>query len=51
MFKKVDVPVLGLVQNMSVYQCPKCGHREHIFGEGGAKQMADKLGYKLLGNG
>ena len=49
MFRKVGVPVLGLVQNMSVFQCPKCGHQENIFGTDGTKNMAEKLGYQLLG--
>ncbi|XP_042357056.1 iron-sulfur protein NUBPL-like [Plectropomus leopardus] len=50
MFKKVNVPVLGLVQNMSVFQCPKCNHQTHIFGSDGARQLADTLGVKLLGD-
>ena len=49
MFRKVEVPVLGLVQNMSVYECPKCGHREHIFGEGGTANLAQEMGLQLLG--
>ncbi|XP_041667811.1 iron-sulfur protein NUBPL [Cheilinus undulatus] len=50
MFKKVHVPVLGLVQNMSVFQCPKCNHQTHIFGSDGARQLADTLGVKFLGD-
>ncbi|XP_031177286.1 iron-sulfur protein NUBPL [Sander lucioperca] len=50
MFKKVNVPVLGLVQNMSVFQCPNCNHQTHIFGSDGARQLADTLGVKLLGD-
>ncbi|KAM6917300.1 iron-sulfur cluster transfer protein NUBPL [Lycodopsis pacificus] len=50
MFKKVHVPVLGLVQNMSVFQCPNCNHQTHIFGSDGARQLADALGVKLLGD-
>ncbi|KAM9356152.1 iron-sulfur cluster transfer protein NUBPL isoform 2-T2 [Pholidichthys leucotaenia] len=50
MFKKVNVPVLGLVQNMSVFQCPNCSHQTHIFGSDGARQLADTLGVKLLGD-
>ncbi|KAK9534141.1 hypothetical protein VZT92_009208 [Zoarces viviparus] len=50
MFKKVHVPVLGLVQNMSVFQCPNCQHQTHIFGSDGARQLADTLGVKLLGD-
>lgn len=50
MFKKVNVPVLGLVQNMSVFQCPNCNHQTHIFGSDGARQLADSLGVRLLGD-
>ncbi|XP_049917622.1 iron-sulfur protein NUBPL [Epinephelus moara] len=50
MFKKVNVPVLGLVQNMSVFQCPKCNHQTHIFGSDGARQLADTLGVNFLGD-
>ncbi|XP_045918544.1 iron-sulfur protein NUBPL isoform X1 [Micropterus dolomieu] len=53
MFKKVNVPVicvLGLVQNMSVFQCPNCNHQTHIFGSDGARQLADTLGVTLLGD-
>ncbi|XP_070776132.1 iron-sulfur cluster transfer protein NUBPL isoform X2 [Enoplosus armatus] len=50
MFKKVNVPVLGLVQNMSVFQCPNCNHQTHIFGSDGARQLADTLGVSLLGD-
>lgn len=49
MFRKVDVPVLGIVENMSMYVCPNCGHEAHIFGHGGAKKEADKLGVDFLG--
>ncbi|XP_032826834.1 iron-sulfur cluster transfer protein NUBPL isoform X3 [Petromyzon marinus] len=49
MFKKVDVPVLGVVENMSVFTCPACGHRTHIFGAEGARQMATSLGLRFLG--
>ncbi|XP_064421042.1 iron-sulfur protein NUBPL [Latimeria chalumnae] len=48
MFRKVGVPVLGLVQNMSVFQCPKCKHETHIFGADGAKELAKSLGLDLL---
>ena len=41
--------MLGLVQNMSVYVCPNCGHEEHIFGDDGAKSMAEELGVDILG--
>ena len=49
MFRKVDVPVLGIVENMSLYICPNCGHEAHIFGHGGAKREAEKLGMEFLG--
>ena len=49
MFEKVNVPILGIVENMSVYICPECGHQAHIFGEGGAKAMSEKYGVPLLG--
>lgn len=49
MFRKVDVPVLGIVENMSYHICSNCGHREHIFGHGGAHAEADKLGVPFLG--
>lgn len=50
MFKKVNVPVLGLVQNMSVFRCPKCNHETHIFGEDGARQLAASMGLDILGD-
>ncbi|XP_011929429.1 PREDICTED: iron-sulfur protein NUBPL isoform X3 [Cercocebus atys] len=49
MFRKVHVPVLGLVQNMSVFQCPKCKHKTHIFGADGARKLAQTLGLEVLG--
>ncbi|XP_048654668.1 iron-sulfur protein NUBPL isoform X2 [Marmota marmota marmota] len=49
MFRKVHVPVLGLVQNMSVFQCPKCKHKTHIFGADGAKKLAQTLDLDVLG--
>ena len=49
MFRKVDVPVLGIVENMSMFVCPNCGHESHIFGHGGARREADKLGMEFLG--
>ncbi|XP_056151902.1 iron-sulfur protein NUBPL isoform X2 [Lampris incognitus] len=50
MFKKVNVPVLGLVQNMSVFQCPNCSHQTHIFGSDGARRLAETLGVHMLGD-
>ncbi len=49
MFKKVDVPILGVVENMSTFVCPRCGHEEHIFAYGGARSEAEKLGVPFLG--
>ena len=49
MFRKVDVPVLGLIENMSYYLCPSCGHEAHIFGHGGAKAEAARLSADFLG--
>src|SRR5207302_995549 len=49
MFEKVAVPVLGVVENMSIYVCSNCGHAEHIFGAGGGARMAQQYGVKLLG--
>uniref|UniRef100_A0A8C5QMI5 Iron-sulfur cluster transfer protein NUBPL n=1 Tax=Leptobrachium leishanense TaxID=445787 RepID=A0A8C5QMI5_9ANUR len=50
MFQKVSVPVLGLVQNMSVFRCPKCDHETHIFGAEGTRRLAESLGLDLLGD-
>jgi ATP-binding protein involved in chromosome partitioning len=49
MFKKVDVPVLGFIENMSYFKCPHCGERSDIFSHGGAHLEADKLGVEFLG--
>jgi ATP-binding protein involved in chromosome partitioning len=49
MFEKVSVPVLGIVENMSIYVCSHCGHSEHIFGAGGGARMAEQYGVRLLG--
>ena len=49
MFEKVDIPVLGLIENMAVFTCPDCGSSHHIFGSGGAQRDADKLGIEYLG--
>ena len=50
MFEKVEVPVLGLVENMAVHVCSSCGHAEHVFGEGGGRRMAAQYGVPLLGS-
>jgi ATP-binding protein involved in chromosome partitioning len=49
MFKKLNVPILGIVENMSYYVCPQCGHRDEIFGHGGARDAANQLGIAFLG--
>jgi len=49
MFRRVDVPVLGIVENMSYFLCPNCGERSDIFGHGGARAEAEKLGMPFLG--
>jgi ATP-binding protein involved in chromosome partitioning len=49
MFQKVRIPVLGLVENMSMYVCPQCGHEDHIFGHGGVREEAAKQGLPFLG--
>lgn len=48
MFEKVEVPILGVVENMSVYQCPQCGHEAHLFGENGGVHMAAQHNVELL---
>lgn len=50
MFEKVQVPVLGVVENMSTHICSQCGHEEHIFGSGGGQSMADQYGVNMLGS-
>jgi len=49
MFRKVDVPVLGIIENMSYFACPNCGHVTHIFSHGGAREEAERLGVEFLG--
>jgi ATP-binding protein involved in chromosome partitioning len=49
MFEKVEVPVLGVVENMSIHICSQCGHEEHIFGEGGGMRMAEQYEVNYLG--
>lgn len=49
MFQKVHVPVLGMIENMSVYVCPECGHEDHVFGQGGVRAEAERTGLPLMG--
>ena len=49
MFRKVNVPVFGIIENMSYFQCPHCGTRSDIFGHGGARHEAERLGVPFLG--
>ena len=49
MFEKVNIPILGVVENMATHVCSKCGHEEHVFGEGGGDRMAKDYGVELLG--
>lgn len=49
MFKRVEVPILGIIENMSYYLCEKCGHRADIFGHEGAKKSAEEMGVPFLG--
>jgi len=50
MFEKVNVPVLGVIENMSVHICSECGHSEHIFGSGGGESMAKQYEIEMLGS-
>lgn len=50
MFEKVAIPILGIVENMSVFACPHCGHESHIFSHGGARETAKQLGVSFLGD-
>jgi len=50
MFRKVNIPVLGIIENMSMHICSNCGHAEHIFGEAGGQKIADQYDTKLLGS-
>jgi ATP-binding protein involved in chromosome partitioning len=50
MFRKVQVPVLGIIENMATHVCSHCGHEEHIFGAGGGARMAEQYGVPLLGS-
>jgi ATP-binding protein involved in chromosome partitioning len=49
MFEKTGIPVVGMIENMSMYVCPKCGNEDHLFGHGGAKDEAAKLGLTFYG--
>jgi ATP-binding protein involved in chromosome partitioning len=49
MFEKVNVPVLGLIENMSYFCCPNCNHRTELFGHGGARAEAERMGTEFLG--
>ena len=50
MFEKVNVPVLGVIENMSIHICSQCGHEEHIFGQGGGLRMAQESEVDFLGS-
>jgi ATP-binding protein involved in chromosome partitioning len=50
MFEKVNVPVMGIIENMSTHICSECGHEEHIFGLGGGEKMAKQYNIDLLGS-
>ena len=50
MFRKVGVPILGMVQNMSIFRCPACGHSTHVFGEDGVVRVCERQGIELLGD-
>ena len=49
MWKKVQVPVLGIIENMSYYLCPSCGHHDEIFSHGGGRKLAEREGVAFLG--
>ena len=50
MFEKVGIPIIGIVENMSIYVCPNCNHQEHIFGQGGGQKMCNDYGVDFLGS-
>jgi ATP-binding protein involved in chromosome partitioning len=50
MFEKVNIPILGVVENMATHVCSNCGHEEHVFGSGGGERMAKEYGVTLLGS-
>eukprot|EP01113_Clastostelium_recurvatum_P050802 TRINITY_DN9708_c0_g1_i2.p1 TRINITY_DN9708_c0_g1~~TRINITY_DN9708_c0_g1_i2.p1 ORF type:complete len:113 (+),score=24.38 TRINITY_DN9708_c0_g1_i2:206-544(+) len=49
MFQKVEVPIIGVVENMSFFECSNCHHTTHIFGSGGAQATASRMGLPFLG--
>lgn len=49
MFKQVNVPIIGIIENMSYFECPKCAHQTHIFSHQGARQKSDEIGVSFLG--
>jgi len=49
MFEKVEIPILGIIENMSYYKCPACGHMDEIFSHGGGKRLAQETGAKFFG--
>ena len=49
MFTKLGIPIIGIVENMSYFTCPKCGEKTHIFGRGGGKAVAESIGVEFLG--
>ena len=49
MYKKLNIPPLGIIENMSYFACPSCGHESDIFGHGGGEQMAAELGVPFIG--
>jgi len=49
MFEKVEIPILGIVENMSYYKCPACGHHDEIFSHGGGKRLAQEVGTEFFG--
>jgi ATP-binding protein involved in chromosome partitioning len=50
MFEKVGIPILGIIENMAVHVCSKCGHAEHVFGAEGGRKMAEQYGVDYLGS-
>ena len=50
MFEKVEIPILGIVENMSWYKCPACGHTDEIFSHGGGKRLAQEVGTEFFGD-